>query len=170
MIGILLALALLALYGAAIIAVFRVPFRAFGVLVGGMAVHNILLMALLRLDTPGIVIRVLQSWKEGILILLGVLVASRAWREFRARRLPRLALMDWVAGAFALLLVVYVAMPASLLHNGATYTQRVVEFRQAVAMGNDGLRIQFSFVQEPLHRLPGAEHVAPDDAQDPPSG
>ena len=130
MIGILLAVALLALYGAAIIAVFRVPFRAFGVLVGGMAVHNILLMALLRLDTPGIVIRVLQSWKEGILILLGALVALRAWREVRAGRLPRPALMDWVAGAFALLLVGYVAMPPSLLHNGATYTQRVVEFRQ----------------------------------------
>src|SRR3989441_5272589 len=95
-----------------------------------MAVHNILLMALLRLDTPGIVIRVLQSWKEGILILLGALVALRAWREVRAGRLPRLAVMDWVAGAFALLLVVYVAMPPSLLHNGATYPQRIVEFRQ----------------------------------------
>ena len=77
MIGILVALALLALYGAAIIAVFRVPFRAFGVLVGGMAVHNILLMALLRLDTPGIVIRVLQSWKEGILIPLASATVRR---------------------------------------------------------------------------------------------
>jgi len=129
-IGILLALALLALYGAAIIAVFRVPFRAFGVLVGGMAVHNILLMLLLRLDTPGVIIRVLQSWKEGILILLGALVAQRAWRAWRAHRLPRVKSMDWVAGAFALLLVAYVAMPPSLLHNAATYTQRVVEFRQ----------------------------------------
>jgi hypothetical protein len=143
-VGIVLAIALLVLYGAALIAVFRVPFRAFGVLVAGMAVHNILLMALLRLETPGVIIRVLQSWKEGILILLAALVVQRAWRAWRAAPTtlagphrgmgtmawPRLVPMDWLAGAFAMLLLIYLVMPAGVLHNQAGYTQRVIEFRQ----------------------------------------
>lgn len=132
MLSILLALALLGLYAAAIIAVWRVPFRAFGVLVGGMAVHNFLLMVLLRLGTPGFLVRVLQSWKEGLLLLLAVLLVRRALPAWRARRLPRLDVMDWAAAAFAVVLVIYLVVPASLFHSDAGYTRRVIEFRQLI--------------------------------------
>src|SRR5437870_6580721 len=109
--GILLAIAVLVVYAAALIAVWRVPFRALGVLVAGMAVHNFTLMILLRLGTPGFLVRVVQSWKEGILILLAALVAQRAWRAAPTLTLPqrareilrRLTPMDWVAVAFAVL-------------------------------------------------------------------
>ena len=128
--GIVLAITLLVLYAAALVTIRRLPVRAFGVLVGGMAVHNIVLMVLLRLGTPGLMVRLLQAWKEGILILLAALVAQRAWRAWRANRLPRLAPIDWAAAVFAALLVTYVVMPPGLLHNQANYAQRVVEFRQ----------------------------------------
>src|SRR6266568_1741228 len=137
-IGILLAVALLVLYGAALIAVFRVPFRALGVLVAGMAVHNFLLMILLRLGTPGFVVRVLQSWKEGILILLAALVLQRAWKAaaptptLPREILRRLVPMDWIAVAFTLLLLIYLVMPASILHGEAGYARRVIEFRQLI--------------------------------------
>jgi hypothetical protein len=129
--GIVLAVALLAVYAAALIAVWRVPFRAFGVLVAGMAVHNFLLMILLRLGTPAFAVRVVQSWKEGILILLGALVAQRAWRAWRGKMpWPRLRPMDWVAAAFAALLLIYLMTPAGILHNEPGYARRVIEFRQ----------------------------------------
>jgi hypothetical protein len=159
--GIVLAVALLALYAVALIAVLRVPFRAFGVLVAGMAVHNFMVMILLRLGTPAVAVRVVQSWKEGILILLGALVVQRAWtavrplpdpahagnpatlttlappqagegkvfqrgREILRRFMP----LDWVAAAFAVLLLIYLAVPANILHNEPGYARRVIEFRQ----------------------------------------
>jgi hypothetical protein len=140
--GIVLAIALLVLYAAALIAVLRVPFRAFGVLVAGMAIHNFMLMILLRLGTPAFLVRVVQSWKEGILILMGVLVAQRVWRPAPTLALPqrgrekiawglrRLMPMDGVAGAFAVLLLIYLIMPAGILHNEPGYARRVIEFRQ----------------------------------------
>ena len=147
--GIVLAIAVLVVYAAALVAILRVPFRALGVLVAGMAVHNFMLMILLRLGTPGFAVRVVQSWKEGILILLAALVAQRAWRAWQGplpdpppqagegktlRRgreiLRRLTPMDWVAVAFAVLLVTYLLMPASILHNEPGYARRVIEFRQ----------------------------------------
>jgi len=128
--GIILALALLALYVAAIIAIIRVPFRAFGVLVAGMAFHNFILMVLLRLDTPAVMVRVIQLWKEGILLLLAAMVAERAWRASRSGKLPQLSPIDWVAGAFTLLLLVYLVMPARILHGEAGLARRLVEFRQ----------------------------------------
>ncbi len=148
--GIVLAIGLLVVYSVALIAVLRVPFRALGVLVAGMAVHNFLLMLLLRLGTPGFVVRVLQSWKEGILVLLAALVAQRVWKAIRplpdpplqgregtvlqraAEILRRFAPMDWVAAAFALLLLVYLVIPASVLHGQAGYARRVIEFRQLI--------------------------------------
>src|ERR1700726_1459849 len=106
--GIVLALAILVVYAAALVAILRVPFRALGVLVTGMAVHNFMLMILLRLGTPGFAVRVVQSWKEGILIVLGALVGQRVWKLAPTLTLPqrareilrRLTPMDWVAVAF----------------------------------------------------------------------
>jgi hypothetical protein len=130
--GIALTIALLVVYAAALVTIWRVPFRAFGVLVAGMAVHNFVLMVVLRLDTPSVMVRMLQAWKEGILILLAALVAQRAWQAWRTDRLPRLRPMDVVGIIFAGLLLLYVVMPATLLHNHASYPQRVVEFRQLI--------------------------------------
>src|SRR5438874_7717560 len=80
--GTLLAFLLLVLYGAALVSIWRVPFRALGVLVAGMALHNFLLMALLSLATPEWLVRVVQSWKEGILLLLLALAVHHTWRVY----------------------------------------------------------------------------------------
>jgi hypothetical protein len=119
-------------YAVALIAVVRVPFRALGVLVAGMSVHNFVLMILLRMGTPSVIVRVLQSWKEGILLLLAALVAERAWRAWHSGTLPHLTVMDWTAVAFTALLLVYLVMPPGFLHGQSGYTRRVIEFRQLV--------------------------------------
>src|SRR5205823_12012882 len=67
---ILLLILLLALMAVALRVVIVSPFRALGILVAGMAVHNFLLMVLLRLGTPDLLVRLLQAWKEAILLAL----------------------------------------------------------------------------------------------------
>lgn len=129
LIGIGLALVLLALYGFALTIVWRAPFRALGVLVAGMMFHNFLLMLLLRFDTPALLIRVVQAWKEGILFLLGVLVVVAGIRAWRAGRLPQLRALDVVAIAFTALAIVYLLIPGSVFHAGVNLHQRLLGAR-----------------------------------------
>jgi hypothetical protein len=129
LIGIALVLLLLGLYAVLVRQLWRAPFRALGVLVAGMAVHNFLLMVLLRLHTPGILVRLVQAWKEGILLLLGLLVLAGARRAWRARRLPRLFWIDYVVLASAALAMVYFVLPPSVLHNAANLSQRIIGVR-----------------------------------------
>src|SRR2546428_13776108 len=89
--GIVLVILLLALLAVALRTAIAAPFRALGILVAGMAVHNFLLMILLRLGTPDLLVRLLQAWKEGILLaLLGVALstARRPWPAGQPPPLP----------------------------------------------------------------------------------
>ncbi len=132
--GTALALVVLAVYVLALYAIWRVPFRALGVLVAGMAFHNFVIMALLNLGTPSIFVRVVQSWKEGILLLLfilGAYMAFGAWRSgaWRSKRMPRLLPLDLVAIAFLALACIYLVLPRSILPGESNLAQRLVSFR-----------------------------------------
>jgi len=127
--GTMLALALLALVAWGLVIVWRAPFRALGLLVPGMAFHNFVLMVLLRLHTPDVLIRVVQLWKEGILLLLLVLVVMAGRRAWRSGQRPRLQALDWVAIAFTVVTIVYFVLPASLLHGSANLHQRLIGLR-----------------------------------------
>jgi hypothetical protein len=128
-IGFALALMLLLLLGAGLWLSWRRPIVGFGLLVAGMAFHSIILMVLLRLDTPHSLVRVFQAWKEILLALLTVIAALGLWRDRRSGRLEKLTPSDWVALAFAALAVIYLLVPGSLLGSGANFTQRVLGFR-----------------------------------------
>jgi hypothetical protein len=127
--GVLLSIILLGFFFLAVRVVWRHPFRALGILVGGMAIHNLVLMVLLRLGTPGPVIRIVQSWKEGLLLLLLALVLRRAAPLLRARRLPRLLAIDWVMIALAGLILVYFVLPSGVVGGHASLSQRVLGAR-----------------------------------------
>ena len=125
----MLAIALLGVYAAALRVIWRSPFRALGILVAGMAVHSVLLMFLLRLTTPSVVVRLLQAWKEGILLLLLALAIRLGLRAWRDRRMPPLAPMDWVMAAFTVVILVYFALPPSLFGSQVTTSQRLLGAR-----------------------------------------
>jgi hypothetical protein len=128
-VGILLVLVLAGLYAVAIRVILQVPFRALGILVGGMAFHNLMLMILLRLGTPLALVRIVQFWKEGILLLL-VLLAARAARDaWRGGSRPRLLFLDWLMLAFTLVVLVYAVVPARVFGVDVTPAQRLVGLR-----------------------------------------
>ncbi|TMB67052.1 MAG: hypothetical protein E6J51_06945, partial [Chloroflexi bacterium] len=127
--GLVLVVGLAALYALGIRAIVQVPFRALGVLVSGMAFHNIVLMILLRLSTPAPLIRVVQAWKEGILLLLLVLAVRVAVTAWRAGGRPRLLFLDWAMLAFTIVVIVYALIPSSWSGVPVTLSQRLVAVR-----------------------------------------
>lgn len=127
--GIVLALVLLAVYAWALSQIWRAPFRALGVLVAGMAFHNVLLMLLLHWGVPSIVVRIVQAWKEGILLLLFGLAIAALVRVVRSRALPALTALDLAMVAFAVLAVMYTILPPGLLHGSANTQQRLLGLR-----------------------------------------
>jgi len=130
-IGDALALLALALVLCAGWLTWRSPILGLGVLVGGMAFHNFLIMVLLHLGTNHALVRIVQSWKEGILALLIVIAALRLIRAYREGTLGRPIALDWVAGIFLLITVVYFILPSSVLHGSANFQQRLAAFRLA---------------------------------------
>jgi hypothetical protein len=110
----------------------RQPFLGLGVLVAGMAFHNVLIMVLLRLGTAAVLIRVVQSWKEGILALLVLIAGLRLWRMHREGRLGRPAALDWIAGIYVAIMLLYLVLPSGLLHGASTFGQRLSAFRLAI--------------------------------------
>jgi hypothetical protein len=129
MVGVLLVLAFAVLYAVGIRAILQVPFRALGILVAGMAFHNIVLMILLRLGTPHLLVRIVQAWKEGILLLLLTLVARMGVRAWRAGRAPRLLFLDWLMVAFTVVVIGYALFPASVFGVPVTLGQKLVAVR-----------------------------------------
>jgi len=127
--GIALALVLLLLLAAGLWWIWQVPFRALGLLVAGMALHNFVLMLLLRLETPHLLVRAVQSWKEIILVLLALLAARLALRRPRSALRPALNRLDLVAAAFVALALLYLVIPGHLLGNQANLSQRLVGLR-----------------------------------------
>jgi hypothetical protein len=133
-IGNVLAVLLLALVVFAGWVTWRRPFLGLGVLAAGMAFHNFMIMVLLRLGTNPVLIRVVQGWKEAIIGLLIIIAALRLYRAYREGRLGRPIALDWVAAAFLVIIVVYLVLPASVLHSTANFQQRLAAFRLAVYM------------------------------------
>jgi hypothetical protein len=86
-------------------------------------------MVLIRLGTVPALIRAVQLWKEAILVLLVVVAGVRLYRAYRAGTLGRPMALDWVAGAFLLTMLVYLALPSGVLHSPATVLQRLAAFR-----------------------------------------
>jgi hypothetical protein len=127
--GIVIVVGLAVLYALGIRAIVQVPFRALGILVGGYAFHNVVLMFLLRLGTPAALIRAVQAWKEGILLLLLVLAVRTALTAWRAGRRPRLVFVDWAMVAFTIVVLVYALIPPSWFGVPVTLSQRLVALR-----------------------------------------
>lgn len=132
--GTVLSLVLLAGYGWLLTMLYKAPFRALAVLVVGMAFHNITLMFLIRLDTPAPLIRMVQFWKEGILLLLIVVVVRLGWQAVRSGKLPKLSWLDWTMLAFAALACIYLVLPPGIFTIDNTLGQRVVGFRMVILM------------------------------------
>jgi hypothetical protein len=126
-----LALIALVVAAAIIFAVWRRPFIGLGALVAGMAFHNFFLMVLIRLHTPSLLIRVVQGWKELVLLTLGVLAVIALVRmRGRGERWQWIP-MDWIAIAFFAVLCVYLLIPARVFHSDSNLLQRLVAFRVA---------------------------------------
>jgi hypothetical protein len=129
LLGIALALLILAAFVAAVLVVVRRPFRALGILVAGMAFHNFVLMVLIALGTPSPLVRVVQAWKEGLIVVLAIMVARLAVARWRSGTLPRLQVVDWLVGVFAVLAVLYAVIPHSFLHSTLSLPQAVLGLR-----------------------------------------
>ncbi|HYP21651.1 MAG TPA: hypothetical protein VEY08_16400 [Chloroflexia bacterium] len=128
-VGIGLSLILLALYAWLLVVIYRAPFRALAVLVAGMAFHNIVLMFLIDLGTPALLLRMVQFWKEGVLLLLAFMAGRLAVQAWRAGKGPRLSWLDWTMLAFAVLSFVYLVIPDWAFPIESSLNQRLVSFR-----------------------------------------
>ena len=128
-----LAVALLLIgFIAALGLIWRRPFLGLGFLVAGTAFHNFILMILLRLGTPGLLVRVFQVWKEAILASLALAALLLAHRWWRQGRLPKLVVADWLAMAFAAVILIYFALPQHWLGGQSNLTERLLAFRSAI--------------------------------------
>ncbi|MDQ5824773.1 MAG: O-antigen ligase family protein [Chloroflexota bacterium] len=124
-----LSLILLAAYAWLLVVIYRAPFRALAVLVAGMAFHNIVLIVLIGLGTPALLVRLVQFWKEGVILLLLFLTGKLAWGAWRAGKLPRLGWLDWTMIAFAALSCLYLLIPEGVFPIDNSLGQRLVSFR-----------------------------------------
>jgi O-Antigen ligase len=102
---------------AAAAAVWRRPVTALYLFVVGLALHNAVMAALYRAGVHGTTLTVIAAWKE---ILLTVALLRVARHALRARALPfRPGVVDWLALAFAGLVLVYALVPQSALDGEA---------------------------------------------------
>jgi len=98
--------------------VWRRPVAALYLFVAGLALHNAAMAALYSAGVRGSTLTAIAAWKE---ILLAVALARVAVGALRARRLPfRPGLVDRLALAYALVVVVYALIPQSALDGVAT--------------------------------------------------
>ncbi|HET9016813.1 MAG TPA: hypothetical protein VFN57_14530 [Thermomicrobiaceae bacterium] len=114
-VGIAVSLLLILVYLWTLEGIWRVPFRALGVLVAGLAIQSVLIMLLLRLRTPHLLLRIIQEWMVGLFVVLGALALRLAWRALRGRRRPAIIASDVIAGAFTALILVYAILPRAIL-------------------------------------------------------
>ncbi len=115
--------AALAVYGvllaAALAAVLRRPAVALYLFVLGLPLHNIVMSLLYGGGVRGVALDAIQAWKE---ILLAAALAAVVARVVAERRLPfRPMLVDWLALAYAAIVLLYAVLPQSALdgHAGA---------------------------------------------------
>jgi hypothetical protein len=105
------------LIAATAVVVFRRPIVALYVFVLGLPLHNIVMSLLYGGGIRGHALDAIQAWKE---IVLAAALASVAVAAVRARRLPfRPMLVDWLALAYAAVVVLYAVIPQSALDGHA---------------------------------------------------
>ena len=109
--------AALVVYGVLIVAaavvVYRRPVVALYLFVLGLPLHNIVMSLLYGGGVRGHALDAIQAWKE---IVLAAALASVAVAAIRARRLPfRPIVVDWLALAYAAVVVLYAVIPQSAL-------------------------------------------------------
>jgi O-Antigen ligase len=93
--------------------VWRRPLTALYIFLVGLALHNAVMAALYAAGVRGSTLTAIAAWKE---ILLAVALLSVLAQAARARRLPFTPWVgDWLALAFAVLVVIYAAIPQSVL-------------------------------------------------------
>jgi hypothetical protein len=103
---------------AAVMAVLRRPAVALFLFVLGLPLHNIVMSLLYGGGVRGGALDVIQAWKE---IVLAAALISVGVTALRRRALPfRPALVDWLALAFAALVVLYAVLPQDALGGQAT--------------------------------------------------
>jgi hypothetical protein len=134
LVGIVLALILLAVVVALLYLAWRAPFIGLAVLVAGMAFHNFVIMSLLGLGTPIALVRIVQGWKEALIAVLAILALIRVLQMRREVRLPTLLPSDWLAIVFGAVISLYLVVPTLLHLNGPTLGQRLVAFRVAALL------------------------------------
>jgi hypothetical protein len=101
------------LIAVAVVAVWLRPTIALFVYILALPLHNIVMSLLWGGGVRGGALDAIQAWKE---IVLVTALASVGRRALRARRLPfRPALVDWLALAYAALVVLYALIPQSAL-------------------------------------------------------
>ena len=135
--GVAVALGILGSLVVGVVWMWRLPFRALGLLVAGMAVHNLVLMYLIKTETPTALVRAVQAWKEIIIAVLLVKIATAAVTRIRATSgtfRPRLAATDWFVVAFALLVCLYAVLQPMFGMGDPSLLQRFVSLRLALLM------------------------------------
>jgi hypothetical protein len=85
------------------------------VFVVGLALHNLVMAELWDAGLHGRVLEVVSAWKEALLAVGLVAVWWRSWRAFRPRW------CDWLALAYAAVVVVWAVLPQSWLGGSATH-------------------------------------------------
>jgi hypothetical protein len=91
----------------------RRPVWALYVLIVGLALHNLAMSLLWRAGVRGAALTVVAAWKDVLLVGALALVLPRLRRP--------LTLVDWLALAFGLFVVLYGVLPQSWLGGGATH-------------------------------------------------
>ena len=113
------------------LAVWRRPSIAVYALVVGLALHNAIMATLFALGVEGTSLTLIAAWKE---VLLAVALARVTRDAVAARRLPfRSSPVDALALLFAAFVLLYAALPQSLLGGGADATTVLYALRHDLA-------------------------------------
>lgn len=134
LIGSVIAVVILIAVAAGMWWTWRRPFIGLGLLVAGLAVHNIAIMALLGLGTPVLLVRLVQGWKELFLLLLLVIAVRTILSHRRDATFGSLTPTDGIAIAFAAIVCVYFLIPSSVLGSDASLAQRLVGLRTLIML------------------------------------
>lgn len=103
----------------------RRPVWILHVFIVGLALHNLVMAELWNAGLRGGALSVISAWKEALLAVgLALVVLER-----RSLKL-RLSLVDWLAAAYAAIVVVYALMPQHWLGGSATHRGELLALRE----------------------------------------
>jgi hypothetical protein len=89
----------------------------------GLTVHNVVMAQLWDLGVRGTALDVVAAWKEAVLLVALFVVA------WHAHRRPAVTAADLLASAYAVIVVVYLAIPQHVLGGGATTRGELLALR-----------------------------------------